>query len=779
MLLVDDQPAPGGALTYARFGVDRTPQDRQLRALVSAVERAENVEVMTGAVCEGRFADSWLAVVSGRRLHKIRSKRTIVATGAIEQPIVFRNNDLPGVMLTSAALRLVRQYRVRPGRRALVATASRDGYAAALELSEAGVEVAAVVDLRRHPDPGGESAAAAERGIRVIAGHTPSEATKGRRSGRVRSVRVSPITAAGRFGKGGESIACDLVCMAAGYAPAAHIACHAGARLAYDRATSGLRIVDVPDGMFVAGAANGSHDLAAVVAEGRKAGWAAAISLGLDAGEAPAVPDERGRGRNHSWPVFAHPRGKEFVDLDEDLEIRDLRDAVDEGYAGAELMKRYSTVGMGPSQGRYSAVNALRIAAEATGREPSRTDTTTVRPPVTGATLGVLAGRSFEPVRLTPMHNRHVEAGARMMVAGDWMRPAFYGAEADREQLVAAEATHVREAVGLIDVSTLGGIEIRGADAAEFMDRMYTFTYRRQAVGRVRYVLMCDRAGAIIDDGVACRLDAEHFYVTATTGGADRVHREMLWHNAQWRLDVDIANVTAAWCGVNIAGPRSRHVLGRLAPEVDLSPDGFPYLGVREARVAEIPARLLRVGFVGELGYEIHVPAGCGEALWDRLMEAGEPEGIGPFGVEAQRLLRLEKGHIIVGQDTDGLTTPAEAGMEWAVARNKPFFVGARALKVRDQDAPARKLVGFVLDDAEATAPEECCLVIRDGEIAGRVTSAMRSPHLGRVVGLAFLPPQTGEPGTRFDIRRANGEMATAQVAALPFYDAEGARQEA
>ena len=307
---------------------------------------------------------------------------------------------------------------------------------------------------------------------------------------------------------------------------------------------------------------------------------------------------------------------------------------------------------------------------------------------------------------------------------------------------------------------------------------MYTFTYRRQAVGRLRYVLMCDQAGAIIDDGVACRLGPEHFYVTATTGGSDRVYREMLWHNAQWRLDVDIANVTAAWCGVNIAGPATRRVLGAMAPGLDLSAGAFPYLGVREARVADIPSRLLRTGFVGELGYEIHVPAGCGEALWDRLMEAGAEEDIRPFGVEAQRLLRLEKGHIIVGQDTDGLTTPAEADMEWAVTRNKPFFVGARALKIRDRDAIARMLVGFVLNDAEAAAPEECCLVIRDGEIAGRVTSAMRSPHLGRVVGLAFLPPDDTEPGTRFDIRRANGETVVAQTASLPFYDPENARQE-
>ena len=779
VLLVDDQPAPGGALTYARFGADRAPQEEALRALVAAVERAETIDAMFGAVCEGRFADNWLAIVEGRRLHKVRARQVVMATGAMEQPIVFRNNDLPGVMLLSAAQRLIRHYRVRPGNRAVVATVGRDGYATALDLLEAGVEIAAVVDLRRHPDPSPETSAVAERGIRVIAGHTPSEARKHSRSGRIRSVTVSPIIGAGKFGTGGEKIACDLLCMSSGHTPAAHIACHAGARLFYDRTLSGLRIDRMPEGILAAGAVNGRHDLRGVIAEGRHAGRAAADALGLEQGDAPPVPADSGRKRNHAWPIFPHPRGKEFVDFDEDLTVRDLTDTVHEGYAGIELLKRYSTVGMGPSQGRYSAANALRIAADSAGGNLAEAGATTVRPPVTGEKLGVLAGRSFEPVRLTPMHHRHVEAGAQTMAAGDWLRPAFYGPGADRDRLVEEEAAHVRRAVGLIDVSTLGGIEIRGPDAAAFLERMYTFAYRRQPVGRLRYVLMCDAAGTIVDDGVACRLGDEHFYVTATTGGADRVYREMLWHNAQWRLDVDIANVTAAWCGVNVAGPLSRETLDRIAPEVDLSSDAFPYLAVREGRVADIPARLLRVGFVGELGYEIHVPAGFGEALWDRIMEAGEPEGIRPFGVEAQRLLRLEKGHIIVGQDTDGLTTPMEADMEWAVRRSKPFFVGGRALDVHDRNPLTRKLAGFVLSDVDAAPPEECCLVVRDGEIAGRVTSAMRSPHLGRVIGLAFLPPGDAEPGKRFEIRRPDGRTVSAEVVPLPFYDPDNARQAA
>ena len=281
VLLVDDRPALGGALTYARFGVDRAPQEEELRALVAAVEAAPNVEVMTGAVCEGRFADNWLAIVQERRLHKVRARKTIVATGAIEQPVVFRNNDLPGVMLPSAAQRLIRHYRVRPGNRAVVATAGRDGYALALDLLDAGVEVAAIVDLRRHPRPSPEAAAVAEREIGVFAGHTPSEARKHPRTGRVRAVTISRIIGPGRFGKGGETIACDLVCMSSGTMPAAQIACHAGARLVYDRTLSGLRIDRVPDGILVAGAANGHHGLRPTVADGRRAGRSAADALGL------------------------------------------------------------------------------------------------------------------------------------------------------------------------------------------------------------------------------------------------------------------------------------------------------------------------------------------------------------------------------------------------------------------------------------------------------------------------------------------------------------------
>jgi sarcosine oxidase, subunit alpha len=442
------------------------------------------------------------------------------------------------------------------------------------------------------------------------------------------------------------------------------------------------------------------------------------------------------------------------------------------------LLKRYSTVGMGPSQGKHSAVASVRIVSRETGESLSRMSVTTQRPPYTPEKFGHMAGRVFEPERRTAMHHRHLELGAQMMPAGLWWRPAYYGQKSERDKAIRDEVNAVRSGVGLIDVSTLGGLEVRGPDAAEFLNRMYTFAYAKQQVGRCRYVLMTDNAGVVTDDGVAVRFHDEHFYVTATTSGVDVVYRQMLWWNAQWRLDVDVANVTAAYAGVNIAGPKSRDVLKRVCEGVDLSAAAFPYMGAAMGEVAGIPARIMRVGFVGELGYEVHVPAGQGEALWDALMAAGGLEGIRPFGVEAQRILRLEKGHIIVSQDTDGLTSVWEADMAWAVAKTKPFFVGGRSAEIQAKKPLTRKLVGFTLANESDPCPEECHLVLQGEEIVGRVTSAVRSPSLNKVVGLAYVHPSDGEPGKQFDIKVGGGRRIKGVVTKYPFYDPDNKRQE-
>jgi sarcosine oxidase subunit alpha len=392
--------------------------------------------------------------------------------------------------------------------------------------------------------------------------------------------------------------------------------------------------------------------------------------------------------------------------------------------------------------------------------------------------FAALAGRGFEPVRHTAMHHRHLEAGAQMMPAGLWMRPAYYGAKGDAQRAIEREVRAVREGVGMIDVSTLGGLEVRGPDAAAFVDRMYTWAYEKQQIGRARYALMTDQTGVVIDDGVAARLHERHYYVTATTSAVDQVYRQMTWFNVQWKMDVDVANVTAAYSGINLAGPKSREVIQKLASDIDFSAEAFPYMAARVGKLAGIPVRILRVGFVGELGYEIHVPSSMGEALWDRLMEAGKPFGIVPFGVEAQRILRLEKGHLIVSQDTDGLTGAYAAGLAWAVKLDKGDFAGKPELVWQSERDDYHRLVGLQPHDGTVVPPEASQIVEGEKKIVGRITSSRMSPTLGRSICMGFVAPHLAEPGTTVTVHLPDGERIPARVMEHhAHFDPEGVRQ--
>jgi sarcosine oxidase subunit alpha len=765
VVLVEDEPELGGGLRWQRSTGEDAARAKA-EALLRDVPALPRLAALTRATCTGLFADNWLAVVQGSRLLKLRAKAVVLATGCVEQPMVFRHNDLPGVMLASAARRLLRLWGVAPGTQAVVVTANPEGYEAALDLLDGGVALRAVLDLRPEPPEDAARAALLGRGVRVRDGWSVREASTAQAGSRLGGVVTSE----------GTTEPCDLLATSVGVAPLGQLACGVGARLAYDEGLASFVVEGAPEGVHLAGAVNHRHALADVLADGARAGARAAREAGFEAAE--AAGETRAESRSHPWPIFPHPEGKDFVDFDEDQTVQDLLNAIGDGFDDPELAKRYTTTAMGPSQGRHSALNGLRIVQQASplgaGNIPA---TTTQRPPFLPESFALLAGRGFEPTRLTAMHHRHAELGAQMMPAGVWHRPAFYGPPASREEAIEAEVQAVREGVGLIDVGTLGGLEVRGPDAAELLERVYTFAYKKQPVGRTRYVLACDMTGAIVDDGVACCLAEDWFYVTAATSGVDALYRGVLRWNAEWRLDVDVANVTAAHAGVNLAGPQARTVLERLPSDLDLSPEGFPYLAVREGELAGVPVRVLRVGFVGELGYEIHCPAAHGAGLWDLLLEAGREHGIRPFGVEAQRVLRLEKGHLIVGQDTDGLTFPHEAGMEWAVSDRKPFFVGQRAIRVQAGRPLTRKLVGFSLPP-DGPVPPECCLVIREGAIAGRVTSAARSRACGAVVGLAYVHPDDAAPGGRFTVKLEDGGTVEPTVAALPFYDPENRRQE-
>ncbi|MCC6074555.1 2Fe-2S iron-sulfur cluster-binding protein [Pseudomonas sp. GCM10022188] len=776
VLLIEQQSYLGGALAWARFDIAGKRAGELRAELVGAVESHPNIQILKDATCNAWFTDNFLPVIQGNRLYKVRAKQCIVAAGAFDQPVVFRNNDLPGVMLTSAAQRLMKLYAVKPGKRAVVLTGHDDGYLAALDLLDAGVEVAAVIDMRTAPADARLAETVKKADIPLHLASTVYEALHAKGMRHVTGVDVRRIVGKGQVAGSGTTIDCDLVCMSAGYMPVYQLLCQAGGKLAYDDAQAAFTLSGLPRNLAVAGSVNGRHALDNVLLDGGLAGGAAADQLGLSAPAAGKAFAAEPR-VNFDWPIFPHPDGKDFVDFDEDLQVRDIVNATRHGYRDVQLVKRFSTVGMGPSQGRHSALPTARLVAQATNRSVSETGVTTARPPFVAEKLAHVAGRGFDPYRQTAMHQRHVELGAKMMPAGVWQRPAYYGKPEEREACMQAEARHVREKVGIIDVSTLGGLDVRGPDAAELLNRLYTFAFAKQPVGRSRYALMTNEHGVVIDDGVCARFADNHFYVTATTSGVDRIYQQMLKWNAQWRLDVDITNVTAALAAVNVAGPRARSVLRKLCQDVDLSAEAFPYLGVRQGTVAGIPARLLRVGFVGELGYEIHVPARYGEYLWDALMQAGAKDEIRPFGVETQRLLRLEKGHVIISQDTDGMTHPAEIDMDWAIARSKPFFVGKRSVEILEAQPLKRKLVGFVLP-AASSKPLEGHLVLNGPDISGNVTSCEYSQTLGQIIGLAYCAASQSAPGSQIPIRVEGGQVVQATVVKLPFFDPETKRQE-
>ncbi|ODT84084.1 MAG: aminomethyltransferase [Pelagibacterium sp. SCN 64-44] len=770
VLLVELEPELGGALTYARFAADEARE--ALATLRARVEGLPNLRVLTGATCNGWFADNFLPVLQGNRLYRIRAAQIVVAAGAQEQPLVFRNNDLPGIMLSSAAQRLMRHYGVRPGQRAVVVAGHGDGYAAALDLLDAGVAIAAVLDPNDKPANPAMAELLAGRGAHIVQGANVIEALGKAGNRHVRAIRFDAP------GMPTRTLDCDLVVVAAGYTPSYQLPLNAGARLGYDEQRRQFVLTNLPESMRVAGSAAGVFGLAAVLRSGEIAGAEAATATGHDTAIPTAVEDDGAESVNFFRPLSAHARGRDFVDFDEDLQVKDIQNAVKDGYSELELVKRYSTVGMGPSQGRHSALTTARIVAGMTGRTVAEIGITTSRPPFGPEKLGLLGGPGHTRYRHTALHAEHLANGARMAPVGAWWRPFHYGGKRPLADIIAHEVRLVRNKVGMLDVSTLGKLAIRGPDAAAFLDRIYTMAHAKQPVGRVRYCLLLNEMGSIIDDGVAFRLSETEFYVTATTGAVGRVVTEMLFLNAQWGMKVDIQDVTAAFAAINVTGPLAREVLAALDGDIDLSPEGFPYLHGREGVIAGCPARVMRIGFTGELSYELHVPQSYGAALWRRLLEVGAPLGLEPYGLEASRVLRLEKGHIIIGQDTDALSSPAELDMTWALSKTKPAYVGKTAVAARDAIGLKRKLCGFELPADPGIRLADSCLVLHDNLPVGFVTSTCFSPILGKWVGLAYARPEDAAPGSSLRIRGLCGKEIDARVVSLPFYDPENQRQE-
>lgn len=769
VMLVERNPHLGGSLQFRYAREEHAPGI--LKDLLARVTQSDKIDIRVSTAAVSLEPDRWIALIDEARLTKVRARAVIIAAGAYEQPAVFRNNDVPGVMLASAAQRLIHLYAVKPFDAGVVLTANSDGYRAALDLLDAGVQVRAIVDLRGEGESTALEEAAKDAGIDTVLGSCVYEVTPARGGIGVRQAIICPLDAVGvPHPDRARAISCDGVAMSVEWTPADELLRQSGARMVYEESVEQFVPRELPSGVFAAGKVNGVYGVDDQLRDGTCAGLEAAAFLGLSQGAEARRPGLCGPALSHPYPVIPHPKGKNYVDLDEDLQLKDIENAVQEGFDSVELLKRYATIGMGPSQGRHSNLNAMRILARLRGLPLTWFRLPTARPYVTPVPLSQFAGRCFIPRRRTSLHAWHEAHGAKFMHAGVWLRPGYYAVDArSRDACIAAEVAAVRTHAGLIDVGTLGKIEVYGKGAADFLERTYTGTFATLRPSKARYGVMCDETGVVIDDGVVARVEEDRYYLTTTTGASDAIFAEMQRNALVWALDVSIVNVTSTFCAMNVAGPKARRLLQPLT-DVDLGAEAFPYMGFRQGTVAGVPARILRVGFVSDLGYELHVPADGARVVWEALMQAGAPDGLLPFGVDAQRALRLEKGHIIIGRDTDALTTPFEVGLDWALKQQKPYFVGQRSLRIISGRKPSRRLVGFVLpEEYSGPMPEDCHLVIQGQTIAGRVTSIFKSAAAGRVIGLAYVRPEQAEIGTEITIRGPGGKLIKAAVTTTPF----------
>ena len=811
VILVDEQAEPGGSLLAVAgaspLRIDGLAAARWLEEALGRLRGMRSVRILPRSTAFGYHDGNFLTVAERRHDHlpldqragrrervwRVRARQVVLAAGAIERPLVFGNNDRPGIMLASAAATYVNRYGVRLASRAVVFTNNDSAYRCALDLVEAGIAVAAVVDSRAKPS-GPVVQAAREAGIEILA----SAAVVNTRGGdRLKSVDVMALDAHGAAGAG-RSIECDLLAVSGGWNPAVHLHAQSGARPRYDESRACFVPGDAVQDERSAGACNGIFALEAALAEGAEAGARAAGAAGFRAPPAPALAVSGDLAAEHSlqllWLAPLPSRGrhaKRFVDLQNDVTAADIELAAREGYRSIEHVKRYTALGFGTDQGKLGNINGMAILARTLGEDISKVGTTTFRPNYTPVTFGAIAGRDlgelFEPVRKTALHEWHERNGAVFENVGQWKRPWYYARPGEsKETAVRRECLAARQGVAILDASTLGKIDIQGPDAATFLDLVYTNAWSKLGIGRCRYGLMLDENGMVMDDGVTARLGANHYVMTTTTGGAARVISWLeRWLQTEWpQLRVFLTSVTEHYATAAVVGPRSREVLTASCPDVDFSRAAFPFMAWRSGTVAGVAARIMRISFSGELAYEVNVPANQALHVWEALMRAGAAHGITPYGTEAMHVLRAEKGYIIVGQDTDGSVTPIDLGMEWIVSKEKDF-IGRRSLARSDTRRGDRKqLVGLLAEDPRVVLPEGAQLVADPRArvpmpMLGHVTSSYASPTLDRSIALALVQGGRLRAGQTVYAPLADGSMIRARITSAVFVDPEGARQDA
>jgi len=808
VMLIDEQSEPGGSLLGSRTEVDGQPGSDWVVAARSVLAVMAEVNVLTRATAFGHYDHNYIGVLERRtdhlgptaeghsgprqRLWKIRAQQVIHAGGAIERPLIFSGNDCPGVMLASAAASYVNRWAVRPGGRAVVFTNNDGAYDSAADLADGGVTVAAIVDVR--PQPGEAALAlAADRKIEVMRA-SAIVGTSGR--GALKSVDIMSLSEDGSQAQGSVlKLDCDLAAISGGWSPAVHLHSHAGGKVVYDADQACFVPGVTNERAQSAGAAAGVFDLDGCLQAGWKVGQEQAALAGFKKpGRAPKGPGAEPvevAAMRHIWTIPTRPGhekgAKRFVDIQHDVTDADIHLAAQEGYQSVEHLKRYTTLGMGTDQGKTSNIPGLAILAEALDKPIPEVGTTTFRPPYTAVTLGALAGRTIgdlmDPVRRTAMHHWHEEHGAKFEDVGQWKRPWFYphGAE-DMHAAVNRECLAARNAIGLLDATTLGKIEIQGPDASELLNRVYTNAWSKLEIGRCRYGLMLGEDGMVMDDGVTSKIDEDRYLMTTTTGNAASVMGWLEeWLQTEWpELQVYCNSVTEAWSTVAVCGPHARSLLAELCSDIDLGTEAFPFMSWRNGTVAGIPARVFRISFTGEVSFEINVPSSYGKGLWQTLMTAGEKYGITPFGTEAMHVLRAEKGYIIVGQDTDGTMTPGDLGMDWIVSKKKPDFIGKRSLSRPDTLREGRKqLVGLLTEDPHDVLPEGS-QIVDDPEapipmpMIGHVTSSYFSVNLGRSIAMAVVCGGLSRTGETVHIPLEGGRTVRAEITSTVFYDPEG-----
>lgn len=793
VILCDDRARMGGSLLAAADTViDGLSADQWVARELESLAAMANVTLLPRTIAFGYYPHNWIGLTekltdhlaapargaARERLWQVRARQVVLATGSIERPLVFPDNDRPGIMLAEAARTYLQQYGVRVGQRVAIVAAHDNAYRVAHELKAAGVDVAVVADIRARSSV---SEQAVGKGLHVVTG--------ARIDGTTGKLRVASITITGQ----GKTVRypCDAVLMAGGFTPSVHLFSQSRGKLSWDKTLQAYLPETSPEALVSAGACRGRFALDAALADGQQAGLAAIRANGGDAA-APTTPvvvvrHPQGRGGYMgAAPTSADPsKAKAFVDWQNDVTAKDIMLATREGFLSIEHVKRYTTTGMATDQGKLSNINALGIVSEAIGRSIPEIGLTTFRSPYTPVTFGTLAGHArgdlFDPARITPINDWAKEQGAEFEDVGNWRRAHYFPrAGEDMHAAVNRECVAVRKGVGIFDASTLGKIEVVGPDAAEFMNRFFVNAWTKLGVGKCRYGVLLREDGFVLDDGVVGRLAVDRFHVTTTTGGAARVLNMMEdYLQTEWLdLNVWLTSTTEQWSVIAVQGPRAREVIAPLIEGLDVSAEAFPHMSIADARICGVPMRLMRVSFTGELGFEVNVPSGYGRMVWEAIWERGKTCDMVPYGTETMHVLRAEKGYIIVGQETDGTVTPDDVGLSWAIGKAKPDFVGKRSLARPAMAAPDRKqLVGLRSKDGRSVLEEGAQVVAPTAATTpiGHVTSSYHSAVLKAPIALALVRGGRARLGETLHIPMPGGAIPV-EIVQPVFFDPEGSR---